>query len=600
MKWLWKQNRASLSSKSTQTKGCSARTLRMEFLESREMLAVTAMEFSAIRAAYPDLGITANMTDYNVIDVANLTAQNLQSAISSAASSAKSDLVVLRTSGSSNTITLSGTELSINNINVNNFGSVIIVALGSGNVTLNANQQSRVLSIQNSTVALGGITLTGGYLYTTNGGNGGGVYSYKSNLTMSQCVVTDNSNVMNSPNPAGGAYGGGIGAKGGGTLKLYDSVVSGNLATATAQTYIAAQGGGIHADVTELEMYRCSVNDNSAIQTATTPNAGQAWAAGGGIHASGNTTLNSCIVTNNIASGLTGLRGGGGGIRSYGVLTITNTLVADNLYKAIKDSGGYSSGGGGGILCDTLYATNSTIANNTVEFLDNAPYGMLQGGGICGGGYPYWGPKIVLNNTIIANNVSIIQGTEIPNNIVSNFTSQGSSAYVFYAQIEGYNNLIEQGDIRGIVHGVDGNKIGTANNPIDPKFVNPSGGNYRLQSSSPAVNAGNNTKAVDHYDNALLKDLDGNARIYGGTVDIGAYEYGSSSPAPLAIWSELFEQDRRGKEMVEIDYTDSIFNIDSEESLIDIETSLATQAVSKPLKFQPNLRMAALLAFLDE
>jgi hypothetical protein len=61
---------------------------------------------------------------------------------------------------------------------------------------------------------------------------------------------------------------------------------------------------------------------------------------------------------------------------------------------------------------------------------------------------------------------------------------------------------------------------GVGNIDADPLFVDFAGGNLRLQPDSPCINAGNNAYATNG-----VTDLDGNPRISGGIVDIGAYEF---------------------------------------------------------------------------
>ncbi|MCC6461635.1 MAG: T9SS type A sorting domain-containing protein [Saprospiraceae bacterium] len=65
----------------------------------------------------------------------------------------------------------------------------------------------------------------------------------------------------------------------------------------------------------------------------------------------------------------------------------------------------------------------------------------------------------------------------------------------------------------------------------NPLFVDPSTRNFRLQISSPAVNSGNNSLLPP----GILTDLDDNARLLAGTVDMGPYESGGTPPATLVV-----------------------------------------------------------------
>ena len=65
---------------------------------------------------------------------------------------------------------------------------------------------------------------------------------------------------------------------------------------------------------------------------------------------------------------------------------------------------------------------------------------------------------------------------------------------------------------------VGGGAPGTDNLDLDPLFVDPEQGDFRLRDGSPAIDAGT-------ADGAAVVDLDGNERPLGGGVDMGAYEY---------------------------------------------------------------------------
>jgi len=75
---------------------------------------------------------------------------------------------------------------------------------------------------------------------------------------------------------------------------------------------------------------------------------------------------------------------------------------------------------------------------------------------------------------------------------------------------------------------------GPGNIAVPPLFVNYAGGNLRLQTNSPCINAGNNADVVGST------DLDGRPRIVSGTVDIGAYEFQGSGSVISYAWLQRY------------------------------------------------------------
>jgi hypothetical protein len=200
--------------------------------------------------------------------------------------------------------------------------------------------------------------------------------------------------------------------------------------------------------------------------------------SGGGIYLTGINMLTNNTIIGNIASG-----GGGGIFTIFGNNTLTNNLISGNTANV----------DGGGILNDQ---GSHTLINNTIA--GNKANGF--GGGI----YPR------LANITMTNN--IIWGNEA--NTYSGIFSEGS-----YFKVK--NSIIQDGPVLCPT-------CPSTNGNIDPMFISPllpsiaptTGGNYRIQPSSPAINVGIN----DSIPMGITTDITGGPRILQDIVDLGAYE----------------------------------------------------------------------------
>jgi len=347
---------------------------RFENMEVRLLLDVSPTEFNQIRTMYPDLGLSATMGDYNIIEITagNLTEGNLRDAIAEAGGTAKSDLIVIRTTASQHTIYLTS-ELVIDFAEYNR-GSVTIVSLGDAPLTLDAQQNSRVLNIDHSSavVSLAGLTITNGFATD----EGGGIYNK-------------------------------------GTLTVAHSTIAGNTAFADTE-YSDVFGGGIYNDDGTLTVTHSTIADNTAYADASY----SSYAAGGGIYSyDGTVTVTHSTITGNTASadsltsseyGSSATAEGGGLYNNYGTMTVTDSTITGNTASAdspvASEYGSYAYAEGGGIKnrFGTMTVVDSTITGNETTAFSATSVASADGSGIYNGD----GELTVTHSTIAGNTAS--------------------------------------------------------------------------------------------------------------------------------------------------------------------------------------------------
>jgi hypothetical protein len=118
-----------------------------------------------------------------------------------------------------------------------------------------------------------------------------------------------------------------------------------------------------------------------------------------------------------------------------------------------------------------------------------------------------------VTNCVIANNISYM-----PNTGFINWYYAGKITNLVVQ-----NNMIHSGTIDASPPPASGVTFFGNTNNTDPKLVNPDTRDFRLQSGSPAIDAG---KAVAE----VSEDFNGIPRTQGCCHDIGAYEYVSTRP----------------------------------------------------------------------
>lgn len=274
---------------------------------------------------------------------------------------------------------------------------------------------------------------------------------------------------------------------GDGTYKEGHTITLGN------NIYIKSVNGPARAIVSGENSYACMTIPAWAVVEGLTIRAGDPY--GVGLYTG---TLLGCVVAQNTGPGvalgdavcdrctITGNADGGIRVQDGFFGYVYNCLVSSNSAAQY----------GGGVYCDgsgCVDIRNCTIAGNSAA---------IEGGGV----------HLSDQAELSACN-SIIRGNNAPVN--PDMQAFDPDYYLSFSYCCAASLL-----------------PGTGNIGADPLFLNPAQGDYRLRGDSPCVNAGGTACAGG------ASDLDGGARICGGTVDMGAYEVGDpvvTSPAGNGI-----------------------------------------------------------------
>jgi predicted outer membrane repeat protein len=257
------------------------------------------------------------------------------------------------------------------------------------------------------------------------------------------------------------------------------------------------------------------------------------WGIGGGLYAGSLVTLSDVDVSDNFA------RLGGGVFAGQNITVIGGEFTRNRCEESRPPEctgGALAIASAVGPAVDLMITGTRFISNSALDYnsMGGAIFFASNGTG-----------RIV--NALFSNNaaghgtalfLNANQSTTILNSTISNLGQNPASAIVVFISAtvnitdtivtnhlygiqgwEGWGNIVTED--HNLFFGNTTNTVGVTNGKHslvgDPKFVDPSNGDYHLQFGSAAIDHG--------IDAGVYVDLDGNSRPVGAGFDIGAYEY---------------------------------------------------------------------------
>ncbi|MCL5256307.1 MAG: Ig-like domain-containing protein [Chloroflexi bacterium] len=247
----------------------------------------------------------------------------------------------------------------------------------------------------------------------------------------------------------------------------------------------------------------------------------QASVSGGGLFATGKIALDNVDFDSNTA----GADGGGMATTSqYQYPTLNNVRFTGN--QAAGSGGGFSDIGANAVLTNVQFTGNECSSTSRggggMDVYTGSPSltNVLFRGNISnsygGGGLYVFPGTAVLTNVTIANNSapdwSEFFAQSLTTQTIANSIIWGAGANGGWFAGEYTATYSDLKDQWGGVY------PGTGNIDANPQFVSST--DLHLQLTSPCIDKGDNTAVPS----GVTTDLDGNPRIFNGTVDMGAYE----------------------------------------------------------------------------